>query len=90
VTRIVPPTAGRKGLAHKAQEMSAEVVRGPVGHPGKLGDSELGGVGVVEYLYQSRDEEAVLMLAPTGRVEPRSSESSVRVGSSSPARIWHE
>jgi hypothetical protein len=70
--------------------MDAEVVRGPVGYPGKLGDSEVGSVGIVEYPYESRDEEAVLILATTGVVQSRSSQSFTRVGSSSRSRIWHE
>jgi hypothetical protein len=89
-TRIVPPTAGRKELAHKAQEMDAEVVRSPVGYPGKLGDCEVGSVGIVGYPYGSRDQEAVLILAPNGVVQSRSSQSFTRVGSSSRARTLHE
>ena len=34
-------------LALIAQEIGAEVIRGPVRYPGKLGDIEVGGVDIV-------------------------------------------
>ena len=58
-----------KELALMAQEVGAEVIRGPVRYPGKLGDIEVGGVDIGEYLYELKDQEVMLVIAPIGLVE---------------------
>ena len=49
--------------------MGAEVMRGPVVYPGKLGDIEVGDVDIGEYLYELKDQEVMLIVAPIGPVE---------------------
>jgi len=56
-------------LALIAQEIGAEVIRGPVRYPSETGDIEVGGVDVGEYLYGLKDQEVMLVIAPTGPVE---------------------
>jgi len=56
-------------LALIAQEIGAEVIRGPVRYPGKLGDIEVGGVDIGEYLYELKDQEVMLVIAPIGPVQ---------------------
>ena len=56
-------------LALIAQEKGAEVTRGPVRYPGQLGDIEVGGVDTGEYLYELKDQEVMLVIAPIGPVE---------------------
>jgi len=56
-------------LALIAQEIGAEVIRGPVRYPGRLGDIDVGGVGIGEYLYELKDQEVMLVIVPIGPVE---------------------
>ena len=56
-------------LALIAQEIGAEVIRGPVVYPSESGDIEVGGVDIGEYLYELRDQEVMLIVAPIGSVE---------------------
>ena len=56
-------------LALIAQEIGADVIRGPVRYPGKLGDIEVGSVDIGEYLYDLKDQEVMLISAPLGSVE---------------------
>jgi len=42
-------------LALIAQEIGAEVIRGPVRYPSELGDIEVGGIDIGEYLYELKD-----------------------------------
>jgi hypothetical protein len=56
-------------LALIAQEIGAEVIRGPVRYPSELGDIAVGGVDIGEYLYELKDQEVMLIVAPIGRVE---------------------
>jgi len=56
-------------LAVIAQEIGAEVIRGPVRYPSEMGDIEVGGVDIGEYLYELKGQEVVLVKAPIGPVE---------------------
>ena len=56
-------------LALIAQEKGAEVTRGPVRYPGQLGDIEIGGIDIGEYLCELKDQEVMLIIAPIGSVE---------------------
>ena len=56
-------------LALIAEEIGAEAIRGPVRYPGKLGDIEVGGVDIGEYLYELKVQEVMLVIAPVGSVE---------------------
>ena len=51
-------------LALIAQETGAEVIRGPVRYPGHLGDIEVGGVDIGEYLYELKDQQIAVVVAP--------------------------
>jgi len=52
-----------------AQETGAEVIRGPVRYPGHLGDIEVGGVDIGEYLYELKDQEVLVIVAPLDPVQ---------------------
>ena len=56
-------------LALIAQEIGAEVIRGPVRYPSDTGDIEVGGVDIGECLYELKDQEVMLVIAPVGPVE---------------------
>ena len=56
-------------LAIIAQEIGAEVIRGPVRYPSEMGDIAVGDVDIGEYLYELKDQEVVLVVAPIGPVE---------------------
>ena len=56
-------------LALIAQEIGAEVIRGSVRYPSETGDIEIGGVDIGEYLYELKDQEVMLIIAPIGPVE---------------------
>jgi hypothetical protein len=56
-------------LSAIAEEIGAEVIRGPVRYPGKLGGTDVGGVDIGEYLYELKDQEVMLVTAPIGPVE---------------------
>ena len=56
-------------LALTAQEIGAEVIRGPVRYPSETGDIEVGGVDIGEYLYDLKDQEVMLVIAAIGPVE---------------------
>ena len=56
-------------LALMAQEIGAEVIRGPVRYPSDLGDVEVDGVGIGKYLHELKDKEVILIIAPLGPVE---------------------
>jgi len=67
VSALLPFKGGNaERLAAIAQEIGAEVIRGPVRYPGELGDIELGGVDIGEYLYELKDQEVMLVIAPLG------------------------
>ena len=63
------PKSNTEELALIAQEIGAEVIRGPVRYAGKLGDIEVGGVDIGEYLYELKDQEVMLIVATIGPVE---------------------
>ena len=56
-------------LADIADEIGAEVIRGPVRYPSDTGDIEVGGVDIGEFLFELRDQEVMLVIAPVGPVE---------------------
>jgi len=56
-------------LALIAQEIGAEVMRGPVRYPGEMGDIAIGAVDIGEYLYELKGQEVMLVTAPLGPVE---------------------
>jgi len=56
-------------LALMAQEIGAEVIIGPVRYPSESGDIEVGGVDIGEYLYELKDQEVIVIVAPLGPVE---------------------
>ena len=56
-------------LALIAQEIGAEVIRGPVRYPSEMGDIAVGDVDIGEYLYELKDQEVMLIIAPLGPVE---------------------
>jgi hypothetical protein len=56
-------------LALIAQEVGAEIIRGPVRYPSESGDFAGGGVDIGEYLYELKDQEVMLIVAPLGPVQ---------------------
>ena len=56
-------------LATIAQEIGAQVIRGQVRYPSNTGDIEVGGVDIGEYLYELKDQEVMVIVAPLGAVE---------------------
>ncbi len=56
-------------LALIAQEIGAEVIRGPVRYPSEMGDSAVGDVDIGEYLYELKGQEVMLIVARLGPVE---------------------
>jgi len=56
-------------LALMALEIGAEVIRGPVRYPSESGDIEVGGVDIGEYLYELKDQEVIVIVAPLGPLE---------------------
>jgi hypothetical protein len=56
-------------VAVRAQEIGAEVIRGPVCDPSESGDFAVGGVDIGEYLYELKGQEVMLVIAPIGPAE---------------------
>jgi len=56
-------------LALTAQEIGAEVIIRTVRYPEKLGDIEVSGVDIGEYLYDLKHQEVMLVIAPLGSLE---------------------
>jgi hypothetical protein len=52
-----------------AQEIGAEVIRGPVRYPSESGGIEVGGVDLGDYFYELKDQEVMLVIAPIGPVQ---------------------
>jgi hypothetical protein len=53
-------------LALVAQEIGAEVIRGPVRYPGRGGGFDIGETDLEELLWKLKDQEVVLVIAPLG------------------------
>jgi len=56
-------------LALIAQEIGAEVIRGPVRYPSEMGDIAVGPVDIGEYLYELKGQEVVVIVAPPNPVQ---------------------
>lgn len=52
-----------------AQEIGAEVIRGPVRYPGHLGEIEVDGVDIGEYPCELKDQEVVVIVAPLNAMQ---------------------
>lgn len=57
-----------KELALIAKEIGAQVIRGRIRYPGREGGLDVGGVGIEEFLYELKDREVVIIIAPLGAV----------------------
>jgi len=55
-------------LALIAKEIGAQVIRGRVRYPGRDGGLDVGGVDVEEFLYELKDHEVMIIIAPLGAV----------------------
>jgi len=57
-----PDTTEEPALIPEA--IGAEVIRGLVRYPGHLGDVEVGSVDIGEYLYELKEHEVMMIVAP--------------------------
>ena len=56
-------------LALIAEEIGAEVIRGPVRYPSDTGDIGVGEIDLSEYPFELKDQEVLVIIAPIGPVE---------------------
>jgi hypothetical protein len=54
-----------------AEEIGAQVIRGAVSYPGREGGFDMGDVDLETVLWDLKDQELVMIIAPLGPVEER-------------------
>ena len=62
--------SGADELATIAEEIGAEVLRGPLRYPSETGGWQLGNLDLSTHLSQYRDHEITVIIAAMGKAEP--------------------